>query len=102
MLDAMYDDRFVVYVNGVEVLSVGFDGTVPYSTFSRRHEAGNQCETFDLSQVRHLLGSGTDVLRCTRTACRAAISSGTGRRGDCEETRSSRRSRTGATMPPSL
>lgn len=59
----MYDDGFVMYVNGHEVLRRSMPaGAVSSTTLSTGHEAGNVFETFDLTAAKQYLVEGTNVI----------------------------------------
>jgi len=61
--EVMYDDGFVVYLNGVEI---GRDsmptGTVTATTLSTGHEAGNAYRTYDWTARKDLLVAGTNTI----------------------------------------
>jgi len=60
---ANYDDGFVAYLNGVEVLRSASmpAGAIDYDTLASSHEGGKY-ETFDLGAAIPLLTSGTNLL----------------------------------------
>ncbi len=61
--ELMYDDGVVVYLNGTEIARASMPaGTVGSTTLATGHEAGNQYETFDWSDARTLLVSGTNSI----------------------------------------
>lgn len=61
-LTARYDDGFVAYLNGIEVLRRGLPtGTIAWSTLATSHEA-TAYESFDLTPFLGSLTSGTNVL----------------------------------------
>ena len=64
LLRMKYDDGFVVYLNGVKVLTVLAPGSVAWnSAATANHEANaNQFEDFDISAHLGLLHAGTNVL----------------------------------------
>ncbi len=57
-----YDDGFVAYLNGAEVVRRGLDGEPPpFDAFSSSHEAGTP-ETIDLSAGLEVIENGVNVL----------------------------------------
>ena len=61
--EVMYDDGFVLYLNGVEVARRAMpSGAVDSTTLSTGHEAGNAYETIDLSAHAHLLQVGSNTI----------------------------------------
>lgn len=62
VLEARYDDGFIAYLNGTEVLRVGLPGgTVNASTLAAGHEAGGY-ERFVLPGAEALVGPGLNTL----------------------------------------
>ena len=63
LLDVMYDDGFVAYVNGHEVARAGLPaGPVAYGTLAAGHEANATYHTFDLAAARSFLLPGNNLL----------------------------------------
>jgi len=63
LLKVWYDDGFIAYLNGVEVQRANAPADVGWESHaSRAHEAGTVPETFDVSEHRHLLQAGNNVL----------------------------------------
>ncbi|MFN0152351.1 MAG: metallophosphoesterase [bacterium] len=62
-LRANYDDGFVAYLNGREILRRMMpDGEITYATFAAGQHEGGALETYDLSQFVGYLSAGTNVL----------------------------------------
>lgn len=63
LASVLYDDGFVVYLNGTEVARASMPGgTVTGSTLAFGHDSGAGYETFDWSSARGLLRDGSNVL----------------------------------------
>jgi hypothetical protein len=62
-LQMRYDDGFVAYLNGTEVYRSGnvYNDT-PGEVSADNHEAGSEYERFDITDFKHLLFVGTNVL----------------------------------------
>jgi hypothetical protein len=61
--EVMYDDGFVVYLNGSEIARAAMpSGTVSSTTLASGHEASNVYQAFDWSAHRDLLVAGTNTI----------------------------------------
>ena len=60
-LSANYDDGFILYLNGSEIVRRGLSGTVTYGTLAANHEGGAY-ETIDITPQKALLLPGVNVL----------------------------------------
>lgn len=62
-LRARYDDGFVAFINGTEVLRVNFSGTAQWnSNADGDHEASAEWDSFDISSSVGTLHAGTNIL----------------------------------------
>ena len=64
ILQVMYDDAFVAYLNGTEVARSNVTGTVNWNTTGSDHPDGSATtfEDFNINQFKNLLVDGTNVL----------------------------------------
>jgi hypothetical protein len=61
-VDVMYDDGFILYINGLSVLYVGVPPGAPYGMFAVSHEANNTYVTFDISTFSKFLHVGENEI----------------------------------------
>jgi hypothetical protein len=63
-LNIRYDDGFVAYINGAEVVraNMPITGTFPFNTFANGTHRARGYEFFDLTQAQRLLANGPNVL----------------------------------------